>query len=422
MGEEKSLELIRRLEEYFGRASPFQDAVFSLIDFSKKVYYVANPRKGIIARAQEDPKNGGIVYKELIAECCPIRVTVFEDPLGGVRKFEIRFGGLLEKVIGPADFETIVQRLKSEAVVKHKRLIEDALSSLVTAFIRNGKAEIRRELEKPGFYYIGGIIKAVKWEAEDFSRDDLKASLLLLRELREEWYSHLAERFTTIVKWGIIAPFSYAIKQIRGTYGIHFPWLLLHGSASTGKSTLGKIIRAIWNLPPEEKGGSHIDTVPRFGKVVSESTFPVLINEVADVLSKDSLREVLKSSIETTFARGRYVQGVYVEEPALAPMIFTTNKTYPADDALLRRFVAILFSLSDRVSEEKAKRFEIEVLPKICDLRFLGFYVFKRISENPELLKEGWLPLSTLLLRDAFEYVGFEAPEWVEEEHRGRES
>ena len=117
--------------------------------------------------------------------------------------------------------------------------------------------------------------------------------------MKEEWYSHLGERFTTVIKWGLLAPFSYAIKQKRGTYGIHFHWLLLHGAGSTGKSTLGKIIRAIWNLPPDEKGGSHIDTIPRFGKVVSEGTFPILVNEVADVLAKENLREVIKSAIES---------------------------------------------------------------------------------------------------------------------------
>lgn len=419
LGEFQSLELIRRLEEKLGRSSPFRDSIFSLIDFSRKLYYVANPRKGIIARAYEDQKNGGIVYKELIAETCPVRVVVFEDPLGGVRKFEIEFDGLLKKTIGPAELEVIVQRLKAEGIVKHKRLIEDALSSLVIAFIRNGKAEIRRELEKPGFYFFEGEIRAVKWEAEEFTREDLEKSLLLLRELREEWYNHLADRFTTIIKWGILAPFSYAIKQIRGTYGIHFPWLLLHGSASTGKSTLGKIIRAIWNLPPEEKGGSHIDTVPRFGKVVSETTFPILINEVADVLAKDSLREILKSSIESPFARGRYVQGVYVEEPALSPMIFTTNKTYPSDDALLRRFIGILFSLSDRVSGERVRVFENKVLPRIHDLRFLGYFVFRRIAENPELLKKDWLEVTTFLLREAYEFAGLEVPEWIEEAHEG---
>ena len=419
LGEEKSLELIRRLEEKLGKASPFRDSIFSLIDFSRKLYYVANPRKGIIARAYEDQKNGGIVYRELIAECCPVRVVVFEDPLGGVRKFEIEFDGLLKKTIGPAELEVIVQRLKAKGIVKHKRLIEDALSSLVIAFIRNGKAEIRRELEKPGFYFIEGQIKAVKWEAEEFDKEDLRNSLNLLNELREEWYNRLAERFSTVVKWGLLAPFSYAIKQIRGSYGIHFPWLLLHGSSHTGKTTLGKIIRAIWSQSLEEKGGSHIDTVPRFGKVVSETTFPILINEVADVLAKDSLREILKSSIESPFARGRYVQGVYVEEPSLATMIFTTNKTYPSDDALLRRFIGILFTLSDRVSEKKARQFESGILPRIYGLRFLGYFVFQRIAESPELLKKDWKEVSTSLLREAYEYAGMEVPSWIDELHEG---
>ena len=419
LGEEKSLELIRRLEEILGKASPFRDSVFSLIDFQRKLYYIANPKKGIIARAYEDQKNGGIVYRELIAECCPVKVTVYEDPLGGVRKFEIKFEGLLNRVIGPTDLDAIVLRLQAEGVVKHKRLIQDALSSIVTAFIRNGKAEIRRELEKPGFYYIDNQIKAIKWDFQEFSREDLINSLTLLSELRGEWYNHLVERFTTIIKWGLIAPFSYAIKQKRGTYGIHFPWLLLHGSANTGKSTLGKIIRAIWNLKPDEKGGSHIDTVPRFGKVVSESTFPILVNEVADVLSKENLREIIKSAIESPFARGRYVQGVYTEEPALNPMIFTTNKTYPADDALLRRFIGILFSISDRISEVKAEEFDKTVLPKLYDLRFLGYFVYQRIQENPDLLNMDWRELSTLLLRNAFEFAGLEVPEWIEEIHKG---
>jgi hypothetical protein len=419
LGEEKALELVRRLEEILGKASPYNDSVFSLIDYSRRMYYVANPNRGVIARAMEDPKSGGIIYKELIAECCPVDVTVFEDPLGGVRKFQIAFTGLFSRTIGPADIDTITSRLQAEGVVKHRRLIQDALSSLVTAFLRNGKAEIREELEKPGFYYLDGELKVVKWDPEDFIKEDLQRSLTLLSELREKWYSHLEDRFTTVIKWGMIAPFSYAIKQIRGSYGIHFPWLLLHGSALTGKSTLGKINRAIWNLSLDEKGGSHIDTIPRFGKVISDSTFPILINEVADVLVKDSLREILKSSIETLFARGRYVQGVYVEEPALSSMVFTTNKTYPSDDALLRRFVGILFSVSDRISEEQAEEFQREVLPRLYDLKYLGYFVLDKIRKNPKLLTKDWLDLSTNLLREAFEYAEMEIPDWIHEEYRG---
>ncbi|RLG96851.1 DNA primase, partial [Candidatus Bathyarchaeota archaeon] len=417
LGEEQGLELIRKLEELLGKASPFKDSIFSLIDFQRKLYYVANPMKGIIARASE--RNSGIVYHELIAECCPTNITIYEDPLNGDRKFEVEFNGLVNKKIGPADLESIASQLRMLGVVKHRRLLEDALSSIITAFIRSGKAEIRRELEKPGFYYIDGELKAVKWQPEDFTKEDLRKALLFLIELREKWYAYLGERFTTVVKWGIIAPFSYAIKQIRGTYGVHFPWILLHGSSFSGKSSLGKLIRAIWNLSPDEKSAYHIDTIPRFAKIVSQHTFPVLINEVADILRKDEIKEIIKTSVETAFARGKYHQGTYIEQPALCPMIFTTNKTYPADDALLRRMLSILFTISDRRKKQEVGRFEREVLPRLYDLKYIGFFVFKKLAENPQSLRREWRELSTALLEEAFESAELEVPAWVSESCEG---
>ena len=42
LGEERALNLIRRLEEILKTASPFGDAIFSLIDFNRKQYYVAD--------------------------------------------------------------------------------------------------------------------------------------------------------------------------------------------------------------------------------------------------------------------------------------------------------------------------------------------------------------------------------------------
>ena len=79
----------------------------------------------------------------------------------GFRKFEVWFEGLLNRTIGPVDLESIISRLIAEGVVKHKWPIHDALSSIILAFIRSGKAEIKRELEKPGFYFERQI-KAIK--------------------------------------------------------------------------------------------------------------------------------------------------------------------------------------------------------------------------------------------------------------------
>ncbi len=422
LGEERALDLIRRLEELLGRSSPFQDSIFSLIDFKRKAYYIANPRKGIIARAFED-KNGRIIYEKIVAEVCPVKVIVYEDPLGGLTKFEIEFQGFRNLTIGPAELDIILSRLQAEGVVKHSRLLRDALSSIITAFIRKGKAEIRRELEKPGFYYIDGQIKAVKWQPEDFSKEDLVKSLKLLDELRTKWYRKAGERFTTMIKWGLIAPFAYAIKQIRGTVVVHFPDMVAYGARDTGKTTIGaQIVLSIWN-PPEEgrivRGGGEADTKAKHGRLRSLTTFPVVVNEVEGIFNNKDLLEDYKNAVENRFVRGRHAHGVYVEIPSLAPFFMTMNAHLPLDEAVRKRFFGIHFSHSDRISKEEMERFKEDVLPRLEDLRFLGYFVFSKISENPERLKENWQSLATELLREAFEFAGLEVPEWVNEFYEG---
>lgn len=423
LGEERALDLIRRLEELLGRSSPFKDSIFSLIDFRKRAYYVANPRKGIIARAFEDKNNGGIVYEKIVAEVCPVKVIVYEDPLGGLTKFEIEFHGFRNLTIGPAELDVIISRLQAEGVVKHSRLLRDALSSIITAFIRKGKAEIKRELEKPGFYYIDGQIKAVKWQPEDFSKDDLAKSLQLLDELRTKWYRKAGERFTTMIKWGLIAPFAYAIKQIRRTVVVHFPDMVAYGSRDTGKTTIGaQIILSIWN-PPEEarivKGGGDADTKAKHGRLRSLTTFPVVVNEVEGIFNNKELLEDYKNAVENRFVRGKHAHGVYIEIPSLAPFFMTMNGQLPLDEAVRKRFFGIHFSLSDRISRDEMERFKEEILPRLEDLRFLGYFVFKKISENPELLRENWSTLATQLLKEAFEFAELEIPDWINEFYEG---
>lgn len=421
LGEERALDLIRKLEELLGRSSPFQDSIFSLIDFRRKAYYVANPRRGIIARAFED-KNGGIVYEKIVAEVCPVKVIVYEDPLGGLTKFEIEFQGFRNLIIGPAELDVIISRLQAEGVVKHSRLLRDALSSIITAFIRKGKAEIKRELEKPGFYYIDGQIKAVKWQPEEFTKEDLAKSLRLLDELRTKWYRKAGERFITMIKWGLIAPFAYATKQIRESVDIYLPDMVAYGSRDTGKTTIGKIILSIWN-PPEGvrqiRGGGEADTKAKHGHLRSLTTFPIVVNEVAGIFANKELLEDYKNAVENKTVRGKHIHGTYFELPSLAPFFMTMNAPLPLDESVRKRFFGIHFSHSDKIPKKEMERFKEEILPRLGDLRFLGYFVFNTISENPEILKGNWQTLTTELLRMAFEFAGLEVLNWVYEFYEG---
>ena len=140
LGEQKALEIMEELQRILGASPHTSDTIFSLVDVSRQLYYVAIPRKGWIARVQRRINKDGVpelVYKEIIAECCPTKVVVYEDPLGGLRKFEIEFTGMLNKTLGPAELDVIVNRLKADAVVKHQRLIYDAYLEFVSSFLEH---------------------------------------------------------------------------------------------------------------------------------------------------------------------------------------------------------------------------------------------------------------------------------------------
>ncbi|MEM1642084.1 MAG: hypothetical protein QXI85_04785 [Desulfurococcaceae archaeon] len=416
VGEERALSIVHELSEILQTLSPYRDSVVELLDYGKQLYAVANLRKLIIARAKRDPETGTLSYRERIAMVAPTRVVVYSNPIGGITKYEITFeGATLQRplVVGPALIDEIADRLCSEGLVYHRRLIHDTLSAIIQAYIRKGKAEVRTELEAPGFYYVEGKVVAVKYKVESVDVEKLRQALVLLNELAEVWFKHVQDKFSTVIKWGAIAPFSYVIKvKLRDTW---LPWLYLFGNSDTGKTTLGGIVLRLWGLNPEhDKGGTNIDTVPRLGYVVSSTAFPVLINEPGGALSKEEIVEAIKHAVEKPMVRGKYVRGVYTEYPALAPLIFTSNRFLPKDEALLKRFKVVHFSYGEKIPKEKQNEFKEKVLPRLGVLSEIGKCVAKHVMENPDLLDK---LDGGVLLEKCYEVAGLEKPAWLNQEY-----
>ncbi len=411
LGEERALEAVREIEEILGTASPFKDSVIEILDYDKQLYAVANLRKHVVVRARRDGNR--LVYKEKVTVGAPTRVTVYVNPLGGLTKYEVVWEARTRPrplVIGPVPIEDVVDRLKAEGLVLNHRLVRDVINAIIEAYLRKGRAEIREEIEAPGFYWVDGRLVAVRWEPREVSSEELREALELLGELAGEWFSHAVDKFSTIVKWGIIAPFIYAMKQ-KGRW---VPWLILYGASRTGKTTLGEIVLHIWGLDNRyRKTGANIDTVPRLGHVLSQSTFPTLVNEPGAAIAREDVVETLKNAVETTIARGRYVRGSYTEIPSLSPLIMTSNKVLPRDDALLRRFMVIRFTYGERIDSERAREFDERVKPRLKKLGALGHWVAKKILEHPELLDKEWLSLAEELLEEAYRTASLEEPEWV---------
>lgn len=411
LGEERALAIIKEIEEILQTSSPWRDSVIELLDYEKQLYAVANLRRLVMVRARlVDNK---LIYKERVAVVAPVKLVVYDNPIGGIRKYQVVFeGATLRKplVVGPALIEEIADRLRAEGLVYCNRLINDVLSAIVNAFIKRGKAEIRAEIESPGFYIVENKLVAVNYEISEPKSEELKEALLLLNELAESWFKHAIDKFATVIKWGAVAPFSYAMKQ-RGRF---LKWLYLYGDSATGKSTLARVVLRIWGLDSKhEKTGASIDTPARFGYVVSSTSFPVLINEPAGALAKEEIVEMLKNSVDGTIVRGKYVRGTYVEYPALAPIIFTSNKYIPQDDALLRRFYVLSFSYGEKIPPEKQVEFKEKIEPRLELLKEVGKCIAKQVVDDLALLDKDPLEAGAILLAKCYEFAGLQPPQWI---------
>ena len=405
---EEAITIIREIEEILGVPSPWRDVMFSTLDFERGIVVVNDRRNNVIVKAKL--QNGKLNYGRIIAETAILGLTVYENPLNGEVRFDVKFTSVsgTQKSTGPVTVDVVVGVFKAQGVVKSKRDIEDALNAIITRMVSTNVAEVKREIESPGFYIINNELRNVRWEPPEYNTEALREALLLLKELREVWYSHLGERFTTIVKWGLMAPFNYAMKQLRGV-GVHMPWLLLYGESMTGKSTLGYIIKSLWGLPPLAKAGSSIETTARLAMVLSESTFPTVVNEVTDILRREDNLEMLKNAVENTIARQRIEAGVYKSSPALSPLIMTCNYL-PAraaeDPGVFRRLYVIRFTPRDKLTKDKVEKFDAELKPQLEKLKALGAYVFNLLRGNVELLKHPWQEVAQIVLEAAIKDAG----------------
>jgi hypothetical protein len=439
LGEERATEVIRRIEEIFGASSPFRDSIAEIIDYEKQLYAVANLRTLVVVRARREGNR--LVYKEKVIVGAPTHVVVYYNPASEVTKYQVTWEVDVRPrplVIGPALLPEIVDRLKAEGLVIASRLANDALSALVHAYQRRGRAEVRTEFDAPGFYILRERVDgeqverliAVDYEIEEPDLDELREALTLLDELATKWYSKVVDRFATAVKWWVLAPFSYAIKQ----YGTFMPALYQQGPSNTGKSTINLIGSMIWGFTcrelevyeDREVPGESINTPAKLEHWIRMGTFPIPVREPRSVFENPATLEMLKSAIESRMARGKHRGGVYVTTPALANLSFTSNTYIPEDPSLVGKRVFVLrytYSevLNPEIPEHKelVEKFEATVKPRLGELKAIGKFIASRIAEKPSVLREAtwighrWLDVAETLLAETYSRAGLNPPEWI---------
>jgi len=377
----------------------------------------------------ENKTNESLSYLNLsriVIGAIPAEVTLNKNPLGLFdQKYTIRFITQSERsfTIGPKTLDEIVYCLKDRSLIYMTTKATEALSIIINAFERNGKVIVKNDMETTGFYFLDGKIKHYNNSNNNHPKltlDQIKKCCELLEILQTKFKNK--DVFPTLLKWSIIAPFDYVIKQVHKKW---IPWLYPYGWSNTGKSTLGDICCCIWNRYQDKDSilpFTAVDTKARFGEALSKSTYPIVINEVAQLNDENrnkDMVEMYKTAITDTNARKKFVnKTTYTDIPSFSPCILTSNSIPPSDTGFRRRIIPIVFTEKDQFSAE-----EIEDFKKLFDqrikheLRYLGDFTANYIMEHKEFLLDGkkdWKEIAEIIFTEIYKAVQKEPlAEWI---------
>lgn len=365
----------------------------------------------------------GNSYRDIVINAYPQTIVIHDSPLDDIgRTFSIRWVSKTSKRVFDTNRQTIKEietYLEDAGWVITPRRLKGILAAVISIAVTYNLATIKNEIDNPGVYLdkSTGKIKLINYEVHEPQEKEILGGLNMVNELADFFHGN-ETKMGTILKWGLMSIFGYAIKQSGGAW---MPWLYLYGKAGSGKTTLALINLYLYDIPNEDNniGGSSFDTVARVGNRVSQSTLPLLVNEPEGALNKPSVVGMVKSAIESTVARGKYSGRQYKNIPSFTEVMITANHELPEGDALYRRFMIILFTHSEKKSKEEKKRFSDTFhikSPKhspLNRLKGLSNYFIWEVKNNPELLVEDWKETANLLLSQAYYDCGLDCPSWL---------
>ena len=360
-----------------------------------------------------------------VLSCYPYRIIIHDNPISDAgRTFTIYWitknGGTFttDTMLIP-EIETY---LENHAYVLSPKQLRGIVAAIIQISIDNNIAIIKNEIETPGFYWNSDTeqIDIIDYEYESPTTDDILKSLTLIEDLKHFFIGQEAKLATTL-KHALIAPFGFAKKQMNLPLEQLIPYLYHYGKAGSGKTTAARIGTYFWSEPSSENdiGGSEFDTIARLGAQVSKSTFLLIVNEPDTVFKRPTLTETMKTCVERTNARRRFEGKTFQTILSLATVQFTSNHALPNDEGLARRFLQILYSHSEKKTDEEKnafmKKYRLDQ-PAICkfhDLKPLAYFCLDYIVANPEVLRLNWKDLANKIIMQAYIRCQRKVPEWL---------
>lgn len=412
-----------QLEQQLKTDSEIVYKIVSCLNNIPKAYYIENKTGQICYGVL---KEYGINLEKCIIDIAPKKITYYKNPLFPTSEPKVEleyYDGKGVGKIGPcASLSELLKILEIRGYVLNRNKAADAFNSVISAMKdkENGMIEYVSDVTTLGYYLIeGGLVtKGVSQNIEEIKKAEAIECCELLDSLVEGWNNK--DVFPTVLKWGLLAPFSFIIKSNSDKW---MPYLQMFGQGQSGKTTLGLLVLYVWNRPSTlKKGFNNIDTPARFGETVSKDTYPILINEVGSLYETGKFRkytniiEMIKHSVESTTARAKFVeQNNFQDIPALSPLMLTSNYAPPNDGGFNRRIISIHFPKDEKKENDKRILFDKLLEDKKRYLKTLGDFAVQYVAKDPlVLLKEDWKDISNDILTKFYQFADKVVPEWIE--------
>ena len=300
----------------------------------------------------------------------------------------------------------IQQFLKEHLLIFNQRRFQDILARLLYTKQIQNQVKIDHKIDTPGIFIYPDtgkfLIKEI--DVNDSATYDEEIEALDFLDHYATFFAGQEDKLATVLKWGWVSPFTFLAKQLEYDW---IPWLYLYGKAGSGKTEgYGYPVLYMYDSPVDginTIGGAELETTPRIGKHASSGTKPILVNEPGKIFQTPSTADILKNCITSKTSRGKYMEGVrYTTIPSYASMMFTSNRSLPADESLRRRFIILNCSHSENTTQTR-KKFRDEIKPSqpettpLNHLKTISAYVLYRIQSNPELLSDWKEGIDTIL-------------------------
>lgn len=331
----------------------------------------------------------------IILECIPTDVIIydnkiFEEPTKyyirwiynpSLNKDDIEYTGTLD------EHKTILTQDIGTKIIKQNKLtpyLNCILSEYREYGIRKENEEICSIINTPsveGFFYDTHnkrIISTNPKPIEQPTDEELLNAIETLNEVKEYTGGNI-DKYAYIIRWSIIAPFFFVLKQLGYR---NEDYIYLTGESGVGKTNLyGRISEYIQGRPFNNENGESsitgINSDAQLRKQLEKSTYGKLIDEAGNLFESKNQQLLSTIKIATQNMKTKEIHdknNILRKQYALAPLLLTSNRGLTDNDknAIINRFTIMEFSKDDVPTKEDKEAF---------NAKFGGLYDTEK--ENP---------------------------------------